>query len=56
MGTLLISSVMVVPLLIARWTATRRSSRLGLMLTLALALVFNVLYALSMVYLYFRLA
>lgn len=56
MGKLLIGSVLIVPLLIARWAAGRRSSRRGLYWTLALAAAFNVFYVLSLVYLYFKLA
>ena len=56
MAKLLLGSVLIAPLLIARWAAGRRSSRRGLLWTLALAIAFNALYALSLVYLYFKLA
>jgi hypothetical protein len=56
MAKLLIGSVLIVPLLIARWAAARKSARRGFYWSLALAVAFNVLYAFSLVYLYFKLA
>ena len=56
MGQLLLGSVLVVPLLLARWTAGLKSSRKGLRFTVFLGMVFNAVYVLSVVYLYFKLA
>jgi hypothetical protein len=55
MATLLISSILVVPLLIARHAAGLRNPRRALRWVALAAIAFNVVYALSLVYLYFRL-
>ena len=55
MGKLLIGSVLIAPFLIARWAAGRKGSRRGVFWTVAFAVAFNAIYALSLVYLYFKL-
>ncbi len=55
MGKLLIASILFVPFLIARYGAGLKGPRRGFRWTVAAALGFNALYALSLVYLYFKL-
>jgi hypothetical protein len=55
MGQLLIGSILVVPLLIARYAAGWRRPHQGFRWTLVLGLAFHALYALCLIYLYFKL-
>jgi uncharacterized membrane protein (GlpM family) len=55
MAKLLLGSILWVPLLIARFAASRRGARGGMRLAVILSLWFMVFYVLALVYLYFRL-
>lgn len=55
MATLLAFSILVVPLLIARYAAGFRSSRRGLRMTLAFSLLFGMAWVFSLYFLYFKL-
>lgn len=55
MAGLLAFSVLLVPVLIARWAAGGRDPRRGMRRTVVLTLAFNFVYVLSLVFLYYRL-
>jgi hypothetical protein len=56
MSGLLAISILVVPLLFARYAAELRSARRGLRLTVVLALTFSAAWVFSLYFLYFKLA
>lgn len=51
----LLLSIVIVPLLLARWAAGGRDPRRGVRVTVAGALVFGALYVVALHFLYFRL-
>jgi hypothetical protein len=55
MVKLLVTSILVVPFLIARQAASARRARAGLRRVLLLAFGFEVFYVLAVAFLYFRL-
>jgi hypothetical protein len=56
MGQVLVGSILVVPLLIARFAAGWKSTRRGFRWALLLAFIFHASYALFLIYIYFKLA
>ncbi len=56
MAKALAISVLIVPLLIARQAVRLRDPRRGLRRTVLLAVAFNALYVLALIFFYFRLA
>jgi hypothetical protein len=56
MAKLLIGSILIVPLLIARYAAGLRDPRRGFHRAMILAVAFNTFYAFALIYLYFRLS
>lgn len=55
MAKLLLLSVLVVPLLVARHASTLRDPRRGARLTFVLALAFGFVYVVAVNFLYFKL-
>jgi hypothetical protein len=56
MGKLLAGSILIVPILIARYAAGLKNPRRGFYRAMILALAFNTFYAFALIYLYFRLS
>ena len=56
MGKILLGSILIAPFVIARYGASVKNPRRGGRRVAVLAIAFNLLYTLSVIYVYFKLA